>query len=313
MRHMRIVVLVGLVGAGCGTVSEKTIDAAVSKDGGVDSGSADAAPPRCNPVSPFGTPIELSAIDTTGDDEGAFLTLDELTIYFSSIRAGGAGGYDIYKATRASVSAPFGGVTPLTGVNTSADERESRVSADGLTLIATDKPGVSWRLVISQRANTTVSFPALQPIANVSGTTNDTEPSMLPNGNVIYFASDRGGAGNSYDIYRTSRTGTAFAAPALVSGTQLNTTFVESSPIVTPDELHMYFLSNRTGTMGTYDIYYASRATTADAFGAPVSVTELNSPQLDFPTWISADNCVLYFSRTTTTRAYDMYYATRGN
>jgi len=309
---MRIVVFVGLVGVGCGTVSEKTIDAAVSKDGAVDS-SGDASPPRCNPSAPFGAPVELAAIDTTGDEEGAFLTPDELTIYFSSIRAGGAGGYDIYKATRTSVTAPFGGVVPVTGVNTASDERESRVSADGLTLIATDKPGSSWRLVISQRANTTVSFSALQPIANVSGTTNDTEPSLLPNGNVIYFASDRGGAGTSYDIFRTSRTGTAFAAPALVSGTQLNTTFVESSPVVTPDELHMYFLSNRTGTMGTYDIYYTSRATTADAFGAPVAVNEVNSPQLDFPTWISADNCVLYFSRATATRAYDMYFATRGN
>lgn len=310
---MRIAVLIGLVGAGCGTVSDKPADASVAKDvSAIDASAIDGAPPRCNPSAPFGTPVELTAIDTVSDDEGGFLQPDELTIYFGSARPGGAGGFDIYKATRASVTAPFGGVTPVAGVNTAGDEREPRVSSDGLTIIATDHPGNAWRLVLAQRASATVAFPALQPIANVSGTTNDTEPSLLPDGNVIYFGSDRAGASTGYDIYRTSRSGGAFIAPTLVAGTQLNTAFVESSPTITPDELNLYFLSNRTGTMGTYDIYYASRASTANAFSAPVPVAELNTSNLEFPNWISADNCVLYFARTTATRGYDMFVATRG-
>ncbi len=312
---MRIAVLVGLVGVGCGTVSDKPTDASVAKDtSAIDASAIDAAPPRCNSSASFGTPVELTAIDTVSDDEGAFLSADELTIYFGSNRPGGAGGYDLYKATRASATAAFGGVTPVAGVNTAADEREPRVSSDGLTLIATDHPGNTWRLVLAQRPTVTAAFPALQPIANVSGTTNDTEPSLLPDGNVIYFGSDRGGAGVGYDIYRTARSGGGgFGTPTLVSGTQLNTSFVESSPIVTPDELNVYFLSDRTGTMGTYDIYYASRTSIANAFSTPVPVAELNTAGLEFPNWISADNCVLYFSRTTNARGYEMYAATRGN
>lgn len=308
---MRMVLLVGFA-AGCGTVNDKPVDASVADDVAIDMSATDAPLPRCNPTAPFGAATELVTLDSTSDEEGAFLTPDELTLYFGSNRAGGAGGYDLYRATRATVTAPFGNVIAVTGINTTGDERVPRLSSDELTLIAARMPvGATFLGIgLSQRTSTAVAFPALQPIANVAGTTNDTEATMLPSGNVIYFASDRGG---NYDIYRTSKSGGAFSAPALVSGTQLNTASVESFPAVTPDELHMYILSNRAGTMGTYDIYATSRASTADAFAAPVSVTELNTAGIDFPSWISPDNCTLYFTRGVATRGYDMFVATRGN
>jgi Tol biopolymer transport system component len=309
---MRIVVLMGIAAAGCGTVSEKDVDAAVAGDVATDTSTIDAAPPRCNPNAAFGAATELTTLDTASDDEAPFLTPDELTLYFGSNRAGGAGGYDVYRATRAAVTAPFGNVTLVTGVNTTGDERVPRISSDELTLIAANKPigSTLLRVGLSLRTSTAVAFPALQSIANVAGTTNDTEPTMLPSGNVIYFASDRGG---NYDLYRTSKSGGAFSAPVLVAGAQLNTASTESSPAVTPDELHLYILSNRAGVQGVYDIYASSRATTADAFSAPVSVTELNTTSIDFPSWISPDNCVLYFTRAITNRGYDMFFATRGN
>ncbi len=310
---MRMVVLVGIAAAGCGTVNEKAIDAAIAGDvATADVSTIDAPPPRCNPTAAFGVATELTTLDSVSDDEAPFLTPDELTLYFGSNRAGGAGGFDLYKATRTAVTAPFGGVTLVTGVNTTGEERVPRLSSDELTLIAASKPAGSsvFRIGLSQRTSTAVAFPALQSIANVAGTTNDTEPALLPSGNVIYFGSDRGG---NYDIYRTSKSGGAFSAPALVTGTQLNTASTESSPVVTTDELHLYILSNRTGTQGVFDIYASSRATTADAFSAPVSVTELNTPSIDFPSWISPDNCTLYFTRQIANRGYDMFSATRGN
>src|SRR5262245_13889450 len=81
--------------------SEGAIDAFLA-DGPV----IDGPPPRCNPVSSFGAPVPVTELNTDADDEHPRLTADELTVYFSSSRPGGVGGYDIYQATRTSTSAP---------------------------------------------------------------------------------------------------------------------------------------------------------------------------------------------------------------
>lgn len=84
--------------------------------------------PRCNPTASFGAPVAITEINTGGArDESASLSPDELTVYFSSNRTGTLGGYDIFMATRASKTAMWSNIVPVTGVNT----------ADGLTMYAT--------------------------------------------------------------------------------------------------------------------------------------------------------------------------------
>jgi hypothetical protein len=56
---------------------------------------------RATTTQVFDVPVAVAALnDPAASDGGAVLTGDELTVYFSSTRAGGAGGYDVYKATR---------------------------------------------------------------------------------------------------------------------------------------------------------------------------------------------------------------------
>src|SRR5215470_1941714 len=112
--------VITLVLAGCGNVSphnqgaDATPDAAaIDTTGPVDAGDADAAPRRCSPTAPFQSPVKLAAIDTADSDENAWLSPDELTLYFSSTRTGTLGGYDIFMATRANRDANFGHVTPV--------------------------------------------------------------------------------------------------------------------------------------------------------------------------------------------------------
>src|SRR5882724_9321772 len=112
----------------CGGVKGNPKDDALVRDG--------SSPPRCDPMADFGTPIALTSLNTNADDERADLSSDELTMYFSSTRTGGVGGFDIYQATRMSSTAPFGNVVPVTGVNTAKDERGPRVTADGLSMFA---------------------------------------------------------------------------------------------------------------------------------------------------------------------------------
>jgi len=64
----------------------------------------DAPTARCNPTADFGTSQPDDALNTTIYDGGAWLTPDELRVYFSSDRPGpdAVGSLDVDTATRAS-------------------------------------------------------------------------------------------------------------------------------------------------------------------------------------------------------------------
>jgi Tol biopolymer transport system component len=206
----------------CGGVKPTATDAAI-----------DVPSARCDPRASFGAPVALTSLNTDGHDESADLSPDELTLYFSSIRPGGAGSFDIYEATRLSASAPFGNVIPVTGVNTTGADRRPRVTADGLTMFAiTCASGAPlYHITLATRGSTTLAFSGLQVIATVNGTTNDEDPYILPSGNVLYFTSDRSG---NYGLYRSSKAGSGFSTPTLVSGVNLDSANNESSPVVSP-------------------------------------------------------------------------------
>ena len=60
----------------------------------------------------------VPALNAGTADVAVALSKDELTVYFSSDRAPGLGGLDLWKATRDSPDAAFGSPTPLTALST---------------------------------------------------------------------------------------------------------------------------------------------------------------------------------------------------
>lgn len=150
----------------------------------------------------------------------------------------------------------------------------------------------------------------MRTVANVNNATSSADPYVLPSGNAMYLASDL--AGNP-GLYRSVKVNGAFSTPTLVPGVNLDTPAVENNPVVTPDELTLFFGSTRPGGTGDYDIYEARRAHVADGFGAPVALTGLNTPGAEGPNWISPDGCNLYFTRAEPSVGYQLYMASRGH
>jgi hypothetical protein len=299
-------VLCGAIGAAaCGKVAGGGPDAGLEIDA-----APDAAKPRCNPTADFGKADPLDSLNTDLDDEHAELSADELTIYFSSTRPGGMGGYDIYFATRPSISAPFGNITPAPGVNTPGNERTPRITADGLSLYSMTATSTAnaLRIALATRPNAAVDFSELKPVANINGALNDADPYLVADGNAMYLANDTSG---NLDLYRTAKTGGAFATPTPVSGVDLITTATENNPVVTVDELTIFFGSTRPGA-ADFDIYQARRASVADGFGAAIPLTQLNTALADVPNWISPDGCHLYLTRAEPGAGYQLYMASRG-
>jgi hypothetical protein len=118
------------------------------------------------------------------------------------------------------------------------------------------------------------------------------QPFVLPDGSALYFSSPG-------DLYRAARGASGqFQAPVMVS--TVNTPSLEYTPALTPDELTLYFASNRPDSpaRGDLDIWVSKRASRDVPFEAPVNVQELNTAAGEDPEWISPDNCRLYFSRS---------------
>lgn len=288
------------------------IDAAAEIDA---TPAIDAVPPRCNPTAPFGTPMHVAELNANAMDECARLSLDERTVYFSSTRGGGAGGWDIWFAERASRDAAWGQPMLLGGaINTTAMERCPAVTDDQLAIYG-DNYSTNYNLAVSTRQTTSDTFGAMTLVneLNIStmGAMHDADPFMGPN-HTIYWSSDAQG---NFDLHRATWNGSSFRTPERVTGTNLITAETEAGAVISRDELTLFFQSARTGSMNSsYDIWMATRSSTVAAFGDPVNVSALNSNGAEYPNWISEDGCVIYFTRDVGVGAadYNIMMAVRG-
>jgi hypothetical protein len=306
----------GASGGGGGGVSGSGGGGVSGKGGVSGSGGAAGTGRPCNPQAPFGSPAALAALNSLQDENGVDFSSNGLTAYVSSRRPGGPGPLDIFSASRASTADAFGTLTPVPGVNTTGNEYQPRISADGLKLFFTaPKANGRYGIVVATRNSTLTSFGAGAPLLNVSSTDADEGGAFLTaDGKSIYFSSNRPGLGGE-DIYVAGiGADGSFGTPSLV--TELSSAVQDANPVLTADGLVAYISSQRSG-VNQAEIYVATRPTVNDKFSTPLPVTELNSPAQDWPAAISADGCTLYFcsERTAGTNGQtgaDIFSATRG-
>ena len=291
--------------AACGNVesSSTEVDAmpapgAPDAEPDAEPGAPDAALPRCNPRSPFQRGEPITTINTDGlDEDSARLSADEKTLYFAHKRSAAGTDFDIYVATRTSLAAMFDDEKPLPGrVNTTSSQRQPSLTADGLWLYVNTYGTTGSEISFVHRDAVDQDFGPLQVAARLNGDGQDGSPFILPDNRAMYFDSAPLGA-SSWDIYRAPRVGDTFDTPQKVPGLNLNTDNAsEGGPSLTPNELTMAFWSDRPGGKGLADIYVATRASVADGFGEPENLANVNTDGVEYPTWISADGCVLYYT-----------------
>ena len=277
-------------------------------DAGVDSG-----PTSCDFNAPFGAPVAFSN-NSVQDDWSPRLSPDELFVYFASSRVGYLdGSAQIFLSTRSSTSDHFSIGTAMANVNGSYVAVHPTVTANGLLMLfQTNATGVN-EIYFSTRTTTLADFGSPQPVSNVNaiGAENNA-PYVRADGQALYFA--RKPLGTMYsEIDRSTFSASGFTGGTLeteIDEPMTNNTF----PVVTPDDLTIYWASTRTDGGGSYDIWTAHRATSSDTFTDIRDVAELNSPAEEFPSWISSDNCTLYFMNNGGNggaTGLDMYAATR--
>jgi hypothetical protein len=306
----------GCSSSGGDSAADAGIDAPVgAADAGPDAGIDAGAGARCDPTAPFGPPGPVrGVVNTIVAEDGAHLTADELTIYFSSGRgAGDHAGRNLWKATRTSPDGEFRNLTYVPNVNSDLDESSPSLSADEKTLYlrcgGRDAPP-SGQLCVASRDTTADDF---SPRGFVMGTNvnvanvDEKDVAVTRDNAAIYLASNRSG---DYDVFVADRQGDgSFSEPRPV--VEINAADADDvSPTLSADGLTLYFASDRRAA-GQLDIWRAVRSA-GQPFGTPALVDELETDADETPMWLSPDGCVLYLGRLPQQGGLDILAARRG-
>ena len=289
--------------------------------------SAEAAAPSASPVNgdaskdagsgscwdqPFAAPVPVAALNTPDVELNVRLSADERTAYFTSNRAGGAGGADLWMAQRASIQDQWGTPASLGNGNSTTDDVHVAIAPNDLELFFArsifpdgGSPHTDLFVVTRPSAFPQPSFNLLNAaeVPNVNTSASESMPYATSAG--LYYA-------RLDKIMYSARIGGTFASPIEISGIYEAGT-VTNLPVMSQDGLRLFFASNRSTSKGALDIYLATRKSVTDPFDGPTNVAELNTPNNDRPGFISADGCRLYMTsdRPGGLGSLDIYVATR--
>ena len=243
----------------------------------------------------FSTPVEVEPPIWSGyDPQGCCFSRDGLELYFSSMRPGGYGHFDIWVATRETVDAPWGEPVNLgSNVNSSKGENEPTISPDGLELYFSLYDETPYRIQVCSRPSKDAPWGNAEPLGPPVGAYNAFSPEVSADGLSLYFTSGQPGA---RDIWVSTRATTSepWSEP-IVLGPNVNSTGYDAYPSISSDGLALFFCSDRPGGYGSGDIWMTTRPTTDAEWGPPVSYPNLNQSRDDWGPAISPDGSVLYF------------------
>lgn len=179
-------------------------------------------------------------------------------------------------------------------INTPNQEYLPTITADDSTLIFTRRSNQE-DFYISKR--TTSGWDKAVTLSNAINTTgNEGAQCISPDGQYLYFAgcSRPDGLGKC-DIYYSKLVGNEWSKPVNI-GEPINTMYWESQPSISPDGKTLYFVSDRKGGYGSYDIYRSNYLGNGK-WSRPVNLgPSINTEGVEFSPFIHNDNQTLYYS-----------------
>lgn len=260
---------------------------------------ADLAVQQCNNGkvlvrSPLNVSFESLGKEVNSEfpDYYPFVTQDESMLCFTSRRKGNVGasqvemdGYyasDIYYTK--SVNGAFTkakNAGPL--INGAYDEQCVGLSADGKWMtVYVDNITMAGEIMFSSYTKSFAKPVAFDGLDNNINKGFETAGALSPDGNVLFFASDRDGSQGSTDLYMVRKLPNGKWSLAQNLGAVINTPYGEDFPFMAPDGKTLYFSSEGHNSMGGYDLFYTiwdqenNKWSTPKNIGFPINNTENN-------------------------------------
>ena len=252
---------------------------------------------------------------------------DGLSFYIASNRPGGRGGLDIWMATRASATAPWGAPVNLgEPVNSAADDFcPTPVLKRGLFFVSREpQPGACGQGDIYYTYRTAAGAwvepeRLLCAPAGPNSELDEQGPSWVDvsgkrrGSKLLYFSRSSVTPNVPGEIYVSERrNGARFGAATAVS--ELNDARANDiQPNVRANGLELVFSSNRSGTLGAQDLWVATRSTRSAPWSAPVNLgSVVNTGAAETRPALSQDGKQLLFGRAPGPEgSSDIYVTTR--
>lgn len=93
---------------------------------------------------------------------------------------------------------------------------------------------------------------------NINTARWQSQPALSADGRVLYFVAERAGNYGKKDIWQSTRQENGQWAQPVNLGPRINTPGQEIAPFIHPNGQTLFFASDRSPSMGGFDIYYAS-------------------------------------------------------
>jgi hypothetical protein len=213
---------------------------------------------RMEVTDPWATPECVVEVSSAEHETGPAVSPDGLTLWVSSDRPGGKGGYDIWVSTRPSRTATWSTPTPVTELNTTSDEFPRPPIKTGLVMPPSYRstPINQFQTYFTSRPDASSAWTAPIRATDVDTSNIDTDAFLTDDQLTLYFSSDRAVQGEQ-QLFVAQRSDPSAAFTSFAPIGELNVIGSEErDPWVSPDGHEIYFSSDRTGTL---HIYHATR------------------------------------------------------
>jgi TPR repeat protein len=233
-----------------------------------------------------------------------FVSNDESILLFTSRKAGNVGNQmevDGYYSSDIYMSQVKNGVWQKPRnigppINTRLDEQVVGLTGDGNRMIVyIDHIDSLGNIYISEKKT---SFGKLVKLNNNVNSGLETAGAISPDGNIIFFASERDGGQGETDIYMARKLPNGQWALPQNLGPSINTRYREDFPRLADDGRTLYFSSQGHSSMGDFDVFKSVWDEENNSWSAPKNLGyPLNTADDDRQICITSDQRAAYVSR----------------
>jgi hypothetical protein len=207
-------------------------------------------------TDPWGPSTLVAELSSPQADEDPDVSVDGLTMYFTSDRAGD--GRRLYVSRRRTRDTAWEAPMRIASLGTSTVDEAPAVDRAQLYLVFASQRGTAAypHLFAATRPDASAVWEGVSELAALNSAWHDTDPALFADGRGLVFASRRLTQTRGADLFQASRADSSSASfSSLAPITELNTDFTEEDPWLSQNGRHILFTSNRDGTSRIYEAW----------------------------------------------------------
>ena len=155
------------------------------------------------------------------------------------------------------------------------------LSLDGKTLLLSRNDNDDYNIYVSTYSKLQEKWKPIEKFdKEVNSKHWETHACLSPDGNTIFYSSNRPGGYGGFDLYYSQKNEKGEWGPSVNLGKTINSSFDEISPYILDNSAELYFSSNGHKTMGGFDVFHCYIV--RDKFSDPANIGyPINTPKDD--------------------------------